>query len=343
MEGVSRPVKIREAGLFCLLIALFLSSCTLEQIQFPPPANTKKPPRSQRPPQPPGKPVKIAPAGEYVLHRVRPGEILSKIAMKYYGTYLTGVYWDPSSRSFIAETETKKRGGKIGIVTDAIVKANGISADNLRAGQEIKLPEIEGLPFQTGTPTAATPPPEKEEKRSKQPEPARGTAAEQKKTPATTAERGEPDRSRRHLDQGIEAFELRDYTDAARQLRRAVALKPDDEVARDYLSRALYQKGMEAYYRKDYLSAIDAFKSALTHAPDCGNCKKYLTESESIYKDTHYKQGIEYFQKEQLEEAIEEWEKVVKLDSDYESVQKNIETARRLMDRLEEMEPGGKK
>ncbi len=54
-----------------------------------------------------------------------------------------------------------------------------------------------------------------------------------------------------------------------------------------------------------------------------------------MYKDLHYRQGLADFQKENLKEAIQQWEMVYKIDPNYRDVQRNLEKARTLLKRLE--------
>ncbi|MBL0713866.1 MAG: hypothetical protein JJV98_09200 [Desulfosarcina sp.] len=54
-----------------------------------------------------------------------------------------------------------------------------------------------------------------------------------------------------------------------------------------------------------------------------------------MFKDLHYRQGLADFQKEKLTEAIRQWEMVYDLDPKYRDVQRNLEKARTLLQRLE--------
>ncbi len=56
-----------------------------------------------------------------------------------------------------------------------------------------------------------------------------------------------------------------------------------------------------------------------------------------MFKDRHYRQGLADFQKERLTEAIQQWEMVYNLDPNYRDVQRNLEKARTLLKRLEDI------
>jgi tetratricopeptide (TPR) repeat protein len=67
----------------------------------------------------------------------------------------------------------------------------------------------------------------------------------------------------------------------------------------------------------------------------CNQCRNYIKTCEDTYKEKHYNLGIHYFGKEQLEQAITEWEQVEKIDPGYKDVQSNLKKARTLYERLE--------
>jgi len=54
--------------------------------------------------------------------------------------------------------------------------------------------------------------------------------------------------------------------------------------------------------------------------------------SEEAYKSLHYKNGIKYFEKNQLAEAITEWNLVLRLDPNYKDVKKNIDGAKMILE-----------
>jgi tetratricopeptide (TPR) repeat protein len=50
--------------------------------------------------------------------------------------------------------------------------------------------------------------------------------------------------------------------------------------------------------------------------------------------ESHYQNGVRYFLAEQLQDAIKEWEKALRLDPEHPHAKRDIEKARRLLDRL---------
>jgi len=251
----------------------------------------------------------------FIIHIVKPEESLSGLAQLYYGDY--NKY-------------------------DLIAKFNDMEkTDSLRVGQEIKIPEVEGVPF------LAT----EEDKDFKKilkkievkiPEIVQG--AEEIPQKEVTAEPEiekdetiEEDQTVAYRELGIELFNQKNYGDAIIELQKALNENPDDKVANNYLSLAYFEQGVISFDNEDYPEAIEAFETSRQYNSDCERCDPYIKESEEKYKDLHYRKGISFFWREKLAEAIEEWELVYEIDPDYKDVDKNIERVRNLMKRLEEI------
>jgi hypothetical protein len=56
-----------------------------------------------------------------------------------------------------------------------------------------------------------------------------------------------------------------------------------------------------------------------------------------MYKEIHYKRGIQFFGEEKPEEAIREWELVRALDPNYKQVKRYIEQATKISNRIKEL------
>jgi hypothetical protein len=63
----------------------------------------------------------------------------------------------------------------------------------------------------------------------------------------------------------------------------------------------------------------------------------YISKSEDLYKEMHYKKGIRFFDREQLTKAIKEWELVRSMDPDYKKVNELISKAKTLLKKIEEL------
>lgn len=249
----------------------------------------------------------------YAVHTIQPGDTLSKLAKEYYGDYQH---------------------------YELIAKFNGIEdVTGVRVGQEIKIPEVSGMPFmieekqrievkeQTVTALPETPetPPESPPSAPTLPlEP-----------PEAEPEPSIDEQIAAYREQGIEFYNSREYDSAISEFRKVLSASPDDAVAVEYLSRSYYEQGIEAFKNQNYPSAIEHFQNALKFDPGCETCKAYIAKSAQTYKEQHYNNGLEYFKSENLTEAIREWEMVYAVDPGYKDVERNLTKARRLQERLE--------
>lgn len=138
-----------------------------------------------------------------------------------------------------------------------------------------------------------------------------------------------------HRTKGIDAFQKNDFMTAIFEFEEYTKVKPDDREIRTYLSKSYYQQALINYNKGDYLTAKKGFDSALEYDSSCEACASYQEKSIQNYKEAHYNKGVVFFGKEQLAEAIAEWEVVHDLDPGYKDVDQNLKKARALNEKLE--------
>ena len=237
---------------------------------------------------------------DYIVHVVQHGESLSQIAARYYGDH----------RKF-----------------DLIAAYNRISdAATIRAGQELKVPVQTG-----GTP---------EKDRCAGP-PAAALNPAEAATPAGNQPGSDPgyetDQAAIYREQGIEMFEEGNYADAAVEFNKVLGLSPDDAQAASYCYQSYFRIAMKCFEDENYLGAIDGFTRSLAYERDCRQCHAYIEKSKSLYMENHYKLGMQHYSREQLLEAIQEWEKVKSIDPQYKKVDTLIVKAQTILKNLEEI------
>ena len=251
---------------------------------------------------------------KYIEHIIKPGESLSKIAMIYYGDY----------RKFLIIAEYNN-------IADATLT---------HVGQKIRVPEIEGVPFltekqavkteKTKAPDSAildrkikkTEVKEKEEPVDKEVKKEPGDPVDEEvkeeieeiKEPVDEVEKEElekpVDEVEIYRDQGVEFFNKLKYQEAIAEFNKVINVNPDDATAVEYLARSHFQYAVALFENKDYLKAKKEFEASLRYNKNCPTCHEYIKKSEETYMEIHYKRGVSHFGKEQLIEAIMEWELV---------------------------------
>ena len=246
----------------------------------------------------------------YILHKIKPGESLAMVADFYYGDY----------RKF-----------------PIIAKYNYISdATRIRAGEMIKVPELEGVAFMARA---------LEVKNEAQTHPDAGLSdsveypreIEQEKDleEIQTDQDREEEQITLYLDLGVNLFQEQRYQEALEEFKKVLRVYPESEVAADYLYRLHLNLAGELLERNEYLPARAQFKEALRYNETCEACRGGIFKSENFYKDYHYKKGIQHFGNEQLLEAIGEWELVTALDPNYKRTEDLIKKARTILKNIE--------
>ena len=243
----------------------------------------------------------------YVVHTVMPSESVSKLAKIYYG--------DPEKFSIIAKYN------------------NFDDASRIAAGQKIKIPEIEGVDFLVG----------KEPIETESLPVDNSEIAEWDWEDYALEDRPEPvDQVAIYRNHGVDLFRKREYQMAIVEFSKVLNANPDDNIALAYAHKSHYQLAMDFYAKKDYLGARDQFKASLRYTKDCYDCNLYISKSEDLYKEMHYKEGIRFFDREQLNEAIKEWELVRFMDPDYKKMNELINKAKTLLKKIEELKKSQK-
>ena len=245
-------------------------------------------------------------AKRYVIHIIKPGESLAMVAKTYYGDYR-----------------------KFSIIGDY---NNLLDATKIRVGQKIKVPEIKGVPLLATAHEIQT---ETEDIKASD-----SVLMEQEEEKIDEKEDGslepEPvDELAGYRNLGIEHFEKKEYQEAIIEFDKVLNANPDDKPTIEYLYNTHFQYAIALFEKKDYWVAKKNFEASLKYNKDCLKCRDYIKRSEKAYMETHYNRGLSYFGNQQLPEAIEEWKLVQAVDPNYKDLKQNIQKAKTLLERLE--------
>lgn len=245
-------------------------------------------------------------AERIIVHTMQPGESVSSLAKTYYG----------SVDHF-----------------DVIALYNQMDdAAQVRVGQKITIPEVEGLPFNAAV--AADTAPETEVGVSEMA--THAAASSYQETPPEDA-MDEPSMEQTDIykTQAIQLFNQKEYSEAAFEFLKVLSSQPEDAEARHYLSRCYLEQG-KTLMESDILSgARIQFGKALKANPDCSECVSLLAETDGRIKEWHYTRGVAFFEQEQPQEAIAEWRLVEAIDPAYKQVLSLIKRAETILKNLE--------
>ena len=112
---------------------------------------------------------------------------------------------------------------------------------------------------------------------------------------------------------------------------------PTNSEAESLKDTVYYRWGEMLYSQKEYLSSLKMFNKV---DPDYKGVKESISKVSLRLKkqaDEHYRKGVKHFIKEELKEAIEEWEKALMIFPDHQDAKKYIEDTKRLLKKLEKI------
>ncbi len=145
-----------------------------------------------------------------------------------------------------------------------------------------------------------------------------------------------------HRSKGLEHLKKNEFKPAIAEFEAFLQVHPDDAEARGYVSKAHFQQALIDYNRGNFLTAKKGFESALGYDSQCQKCSAYITQSLESHKADHYNKGVNFYGKQQLSQAISEWELVYELDPEYKDVAQDLKKARELMQKLEKIKKSQK-
>jgi tetratricopeptide (TPR) repeat protein len=132
----------------------------------------------------------------------------------------------------------------------------------------------------------------------------------------------------------VQFYKKKKYMEAISLFDEVLNANPNDRIAFQYAHQSHFDHAMLLFEERDYLSAMDQFEANLRYKEDC---YAYIEKSEKLFKEMHYKKGIEFFEKEQLIESITEWKLVSALDLKYRRVDYLINKAKTILKNVKKL------
>ena len=251
----------------------------------------------------------------YILHTVQKGETISIISKKYYD--------DPMHFQTVARFN------------------NLPDATTIQTGKELKIPEIEGVPFliPEGTPEIKT----TSRTVGRQLTIRDWDYREAQQTEEIQADAKAFDNMvANYRDAGLELFNEKKYDEAVIEFKKVVNADPQDFKTQEYLFRAHFSSAQDLLKEKQYHAADKQLQACLDFRTDCLQCLPLIKQCEDSYKELHYQLGIQYFGEEKLENAIKEWQLVKKFDPHYKRVEENIRRAEKISIKIQQLKKESK-
>jgi tetratricopeptide (TPR) repeat protein len=115
---------------------------------------------------------------------------------------------------------------------------------------------------------------------------------------------------------------------------------PENKDAADLANASYYQIGKSLCLKERYMEALKMFNKV---PPDHEGVKESISDViKRLIKqaEIHYRMGVKHFVNEELEKAIKEWERTLVLNPEHQKAKKDIEDARSLLEKLNQIKSG---
>jgi tetratricopeptide (TPR) repeat protein len=225
-------------------------------------------------------PGEVIIAKRFITHTVQPEESLSKLAMMYYGDYSK---------------------------YDLIAKFNNIKNDaSLRVGQEVKIPEVEGLPFLAGKKVQET----KTADITKEPAATAAVTEKAKEKEILPQQITAEDQTVNYRELGIELYKNKEYADAITEFNKVLNVNPTDQIALNYMALAYFDKGRSSFENKAYSEAQREFETSLKYNKACPECRQYIDQIQEKSRMSLRDDAIALYNDKKFKEAIVKFEAI---------------------------------
>jgi len=125
-----------------------------------------------------------------------------------------------------------------------------------------------------------------------------------------------------------EAYQRGDYRESATLAEKSLVSNPENREYREMKNASYYELGTRLGQEKKYEEAFEAFQQVESAYKDrdvqLSQVRKQLAEA-------HYLQGVRFFIEEEIEEAIQEWERTLTWEPGHPKAKTDIEKGRDLL------------
>jgi tetratricopeptide (TPR) repeat protein len=125
-----------------------------------------------------------------------------------------------------------------------------------------------------------------------------------------------------------------DYQESAALAEKVLKYDPANKETHELLNASYYQRGKQLSRERKYHEALEAFNRV---DPGYKDVNFQLAHNRKHLAEAHYRKGVKFFIEEDIEGAIQEWETTLSLEPDHPKAKKDIENARNLLQKLEEI------
>ena len=139
-----------------------------------------------------------------------------------------------------------------------------------------------------------------------------------------------------HLKKGLTYYERKQWTKAIKSFNEVLALAPEHKEALEHNAICYYEQGLILHGEDKLLEALHTFNNVLRLNPEHEEAQEEISRINEECKEKaeeYNRKGLVEYTKGNLEEAIESWENALLFNPDLETAQKNLERARKEIER----------
>jgi tetratricopeptide (TPR) repeat protein len=162
--------------------------------------------------------------------------------------------------------------------------------------------------------------------------PAKGTSRDSQRAAEPTPEI--PLDIKEILEKTRITYQKGDYPESAALAEKALKYDPSNKETHELMNASYYQWGKRLSRERKYEEALEAFNRVDPGYKDINFQLAYIRKQ---LAEEHYLKGVKFFIEENIENAIQQWETTLSLQSDHPKAKQDIENARNLLQKLEKI------
>jgi tetratricopeptide (TPR) repeat protein len=128
-----------------------------------------------------------------------------------------------------------------------------------------------------------------------------------------------------------------EFAAAAALMDKVLQQEPANSEARSLADQAYFESGKRLHLQQRYREAREAFKKVSPGYRDTDAFLAVIRQQLEKEAETHYRRGVNHFVNEDLAEAIAEWQQTLVLNPEHRKAAQDIENARELLKKLEQV------
>lgn len=128
------------------------------------------------------------------------------------------------------------------------------------------------------------------------------------------------------------------YEEAIETAEKVYQTYSDNDQAKEVINEALLRKAEELIEQEHFLDALAVLEQVTENYKDTESKIVKLQKRIRWEAEKHYKAGVKYFVKEQLNLAIQEWNRTLELNPDHPKALSDLELAQSLLARLQKLQ-----